>query len=74
MLVVRSNGSPMRAMTKSLRVVAGEAPIAANSWGGGAHLWTPTDLPSTIDNAAMSNILSRFVNYKAAYAKLWGQS
>jgi ABC-type sugar transport system substrate-binding protein len=57
-----------------LRVVAGEAPIAANAWGGGAHLWTPTDLPSTIDNAAMSNILSRFVNYKAAYAKLWGQS
>jgi ABC-type sugar transport system substrate-binding protein len=55
-----------------LRLVAGKAPIGANAWGGGAHLWTPTDLPSSITNAAMSKVLSGFINYKAAYAKLWG--
>lgn len=53
------------------RVVSGQTPLGSNSWGGGAHLWTAGNLPSQLTNAAASDVLNGYVDYRDAYAKLW---
>ncbi len=53
------------------RVVNGQPPLPPNGWGGGAHLWTKSNLPSSLTNQAASQLLAGYIDYRSAYVKLW---
>ncbi len=54
------------------RVLAGQAPLPPNGWGGGLHLWTSANLPSEVnDETGATKIWRTLVPYQAAYKAAW---
>ncbi len=53
------------------RLFAGQRPLSADGWGGGAHIWTSANLPAELTSQAAADAFNATIDYRSAYQRIW---